>query len=175
MKSKIQKGIIGLVLIFISLSMTSCLSALFESVEKPTVTFKSAEVKNASIAPQPWIDFKFYYNIDNPHPIGITFPRTKYTLFIEGKELTTGYTEANTVIKASGVSPFSFVQRFYLKDLPTIARPLLSQSKISYKMDIIFYFDISGYGEVSVPVTHRGSFDNPIKSKINVPSFKFGM
>lgn len=164
MKRKIQKGIIGLTIVFLSLSMTSCLSALFSSVEKPKVTFDRVEVKNASIAPQPWIDLKFYYNIDNPHPVGVTFPRTRYTFYIENHELTTGSTQANAVIKASGRSPFSFVQRFYLKDLPAIARVLLSQKTIAYKMDITFYFDISGYGTVSVPVTHRGSFDNPIRS-----------
>lgn len=151
---------IALVMFTLIFGMFSGCATLNQLVQKPTVTFHSLDLVNASLLES---TLKFNFKVNNPNPIGLRTGRLDYDLKINGSPFTSGHLDRGVSLPAEGTGTLSVpITVAYLDFLDSI---------VSLVQNRTATYDLKGtmaVGPVDIPFQTRGKFDLPRMPKISL-------
>jgi LEA14-like dessication related protein len=128
------------------------------AVQKPTLTFKSAEVTA--------LDFDgatmaFDFRLHNPNPFGLSLAGVAYWLQLEERVVVRGKVPGGVKIPAEGEVPVRFTARLPFAEVPRLAELVAKGGRVAYTVG--GQVDVeTPIGVIDVPASHSGHVDLPV-------------
>lgn len=147
---------------------TGCafLSNLFSSgFRKPTLTFKSASLADASLG---GATVNLVYSVDNPNPLALSLAEVSYAFFVEGKQVLAGQPPAGFQIPAQGSADLTFPASIKFSDLASVVETFLTKDVARYRAEGQIGLQ-TPVGVLRLPLSKEGDFEVP-----RIPRFEFG-
>ena len=141
------------------------LSNLSSAFKKPTLSFKSASLSDASLG---GATVNLVYSVDNPNPVGISLAEVSYAFSVEGKQVVAGQPPAGLQIPAHGSADLTFPASVKFSDLGAVVETFLTKDSASYRAEGQVGFQ-TPVGVLRVPLSKDGEFEVP-----KVPKFELG-
>ncbi len=135
--------------------------------KRPTLTFKTARLSNASLA-DATVDL--VYEVNNPNGIGLDLASVDYSFFVEGKQVVAGKPRKGLKLKAGGKSELVFPANIRFADIAPVVTTFLNKDNAAYKAQGevgiktplgVLKFPLSKEGTFEVPKVPKVSFQPP--------------
>ena len=95
-----KKSLVNILLLSGILCITGCQS-LEHFFQKPTVTFNTIKIKDMSLNEATAV---FYFDVNNPNPVGSTLSRLTYDLAVNQKSIASGTADQGLQLPAKGTT-----------------------------------------------------------------------
>jgi LEA14-like dessication related protein len=135
--------------------------------QRPTLTFKTARLSNASLS-DATVDL--VYEVNNPNSLGLDLASVDYSFFVEGKQVVAGKPRKGLKLKAGGKSELVFPANVKFADIAPVVTTFLNkdnaafkaQGEVGIKTPIgVLKFPLSKEGTFEVPKIPKVSFQPP--------------
>lgn len=128
--------------------------------ERPTLAFKEARL--------PSIDFNgaeldLVFQVTNPNSVGIDLTRASYALEVEGHKVAAGAPKNGLQIPGGGTADVTFPAKVQWNEIAPALEAVFALDQVRYKAS-----GELGFGPVTLPLSHEGSFAAPKMPKIDV-------
>lgn len=151
---------IALVMFALILGLFGGCATLNQLVQKPTVTFHSLDLEDASLLES---TLRFNFKVNNPNPIGLRTGRLNYDLKINDSPFTSGHLDQGVSLPSEGTGTLSVpITVAYLDFLDSI---------VSLVQNRTATYDLKGtmaVGPFDIPFQTQGKFDLPRMPKISL-------
>jgi LEA14-like dessication related protein len=151
-------------LLFLSCSALDTL--VRDAVQKPRVSFRSAELVGLSFSDA---DLLFVLDIENPNPFGIGMAGFDYDLSIDDASFVSGDKNDRLDIDAGATSSVELPVNLNYADLFSSFSSLLDRDESKYRITMGFSFDLPVLGMIRIPVSREGEM--PV---LRFPDIRFG-
>ena len=159
-------ALISLVALVLFLSCSALDSVMKDTVQKPKVSFKSAELTGLSFTDA---DLLFVLNIENPNSFGVHMAGFDYDFRIDDASFVSGVSEDRLDIDARGSSTVQLPVSIAYEDLFSSFSSLLDKNQSTYQIACGFQFDVPVLGRVRIPVSREGEI--PV---LRFPKIRYG-
>ena len=132
--------------------------------ERPTLSFKEARL--------PEIDFKgaeldLVFLVTNPNPVGLDLTRASYNLEVEGHKVASGTPKNGLKIPGGGTTEVTFPAKLQWNEIAPAIEAVFAMDQVRYKAS-----GELGFGPVTLPLQHEGTFAAPKMPNVDVGSPK---
>lgn len=132
--------------------------------DRPTLSFKEARL--------PHIDFQgaeldLVFQVTNPNLVGLDLSRASYNLEVEGHPVASGAPPNGLKIPAGGSAEVTLPAKVLWNDIAPALEAVFALDQIRYKAS-----GELGFGPVTLPLQHEGTFAGPKMPKFDVGSPK---
>jgi LEA14-like dessication related protein len=148
------------------LSCSALDSVMKDAVQKPGVSFTSAELTGLSFTKA---DLLFVLNIENPNSFGVHMAGFDYDFKIDGASFVSGVSENRLDIDARGSSTVQIPVSVAYDDLFNSFSNLLDRDQSIYRITCGFQFDVPVLGRLRIPVSREGEI--PV---LRFPEIRYG-
>ncbi|NMO19763.1 hypothetical protein HPC49_21025 [Pyxidicoccus fallax] len=166
------------VLAVLSLTTLSGCAALQKMLagafKKPTVSFKTARLADASLSDA---TVNLVYEVNNPNGFGLDLASVDYAFFVEGKQVVAGKPKKGLNLKANGKSELVFPANVKFADIVPVVETFLNKDRAGFKAQGtlgiktplgVLEFPLSKEGTFEVPKIPQVSFQAPRIKNISV-------
>jgi LEA14-like dessication related protein len=154
------------VVIVLFLSCSALDNVMRDAVQKPRVSFRSAELVDLTFSDA---DMLFVLDIENPNSFGVHMAGFDYDFKIDNATFVGGEKEDKLDINAGGTSTVELPVRLNYADLFSSFSSLLDRDESSYDITVGFSFDLPVLGRIRIPVSRKGTI--PV---LRVPKIRYG-
>jgi LEA14-like dessication related protein len=130
---------------------------LAASVQKPTLTFKSATLADVSLGSA---TVNLNFRLDNPNPFGLSLASVQYQLLVEGHQVVAGQPPNGLSIPPSGSADVVFPANVKFADVSPVVETFLTKDVASYTARGTLGVE-TPIGIVTLPVEQSGTFPVP--------------
>ena len=148
------------ILMMAALSLLMGCATLNQIVQKPTVTFDSLDLENASLL-QSTLNFRF--KVNNPNPIGLHASRITYDLKLNGTPFTRGELDRGLSVPAGSVGTLAMPVTVQYLDFFKSISDLMGRGTAAYDLSGTF-----AVGPLNIPFSAAGDFNLPKMPKISL-------
>ncbi len=144
----------------VTLTFSGCAflkNLLAVAFQKPTFTFKTAQVLDVSLA---GATVNLVYELDNPNAIGISIAEVDYALFVEGKQVVAGKPPNGLQLPAQRKSEIQFPTAVKFQDIAPVVQTFLTKDRATYRAEGHIGLQ-SPIGVISFPISKEGEFEVP--------------
>ncbi|MBZ4418065.1 LEA type 2 family protein [Myxococcus sp. RHSTA-1-4] len=150
-----------LVLAVLSLTTLSGCAALQNllkgAFKKPTVTFKTARLADASLSDA---TVNLVYEVSNPNGFGLDLASVDYAFFVEGKQVVAGKPKKGLNLKANGKSELVFPANVKFADIVPVVETFLNKDRAAFKAQGTVGIK-TPIGVIDFPLSKEGTFEVP--------------
>ena len=150
-----------LVLAVLSLTTLSGCAALQNllkgAFKKPTVTFKTARLADASLSDA---TVNLVYEVSNPNGFGLDLASVDYAFFVEGKQVVAGKPKKGLNLKANGKSELVFPANVRFADIVPVVETFLNKDRAAFKAQGTVGIK-TPIGVIDFPLSKEGTFEVP--------------
>jgi LEA14-like dessication related protein len=161
-KPNTAAGRAGVVSMVTLVSLLLGCATLNQIVQKPTVTFDTLNLENASLMES---TLNFHFKVNNPNPIGLHASRITYALKLNGTPFTHGELGHGLSVPAGSVGALSIPVTVRYLDFFKSISDLVRSGTAAYDLSGTF-----AVGPFEIPFSATGSFDLPKMPKISLAS-----
>jgi len=147
-----KKSLVNILLLSGILCITGCQS-LEHFFQKPTVTFNTIKIKDMSLNEATAV---FYFDVNNPNPVGSTLSRLTYDLAVNQKSIASGTADKGLQIPAKGIKTVGLPVLINYFDIVDSITDLIEKKEIAY--DLTGTFNFMGF---DLPYEASGNFPLP--------------
>lgn len=165
------------VLCLTTLSGCAALQSLLKGAfKKPTVSFKTARLADASLSDA---TVNLVYEVNNPNGFGLNLAAVDYAFFVEGKQVVAGKPRSGLSLKANGKSELVFPANVKFADIVPVVETFLNKDRAAFKAQGsvgiktpigVINFPLSKEGTFEVPKIPQVSFQSPRIKNISLSS-----
>lgn len=130
---------------------------LKKGFQKPTLTFKTARLREASLG---GATVDLVYTLKNPNPIGLSLASIDYTFFVEDKQLVAGKPANGLKLRSSGSSDLVFPASVRFQELAPALGAFLSKDVARYRAQGSVGIK-TPLGVLNFPLSREGTFEVP--------------
>ena len=141
-------------------------SVISDSVQKPNVSFQSAELVGLSFSDA---DMLFVLEIENPNPFGVHMAGFDYDFKIDDATFVSGKKDDRLDVDAGGTSTVELPLNLIYRDLFNSFSSLVDRDESSYEITLGFLFDLPVLGTIRIPVSREGVI--PV---LRIPNIRYG-
>jgi LEA14-like dessication related protein len=160
-----------------TLSGCAALQSLLKGAfKKPTVTFKTARLADASLSDA---TVNLVYEVNNPNGFGLNLASVDYDFSVEGKQVVAGKPRSGLSLKANGKSELVFPANVKFADIVPVVETFLTKDRAAFKAQGsvgiktpigVINFPLSKEGTFEVPKVPQVSFQPPRIKNIGLSS-----
>lgn len=99
--------------------------------DRPTLTFESWAARDLDLD---GVTILLRYRVDNPNGFGLDLAELGYALEVEGRPIASGDLPAGLQLRARAASPLDVPVRLRWREVPGLARVLVSQRDVAYRV-----------------------------------------
>jgi len=154
----------AIVIFFFSCSALD--SVIRDNVQKPKVSFRSAELVGLSFSDA---DMLFVLEIENPNPFGVHMAGFDYDFKIDDATFVSGKKDDRLDIDAGGTSSVELPLNLIYGDLFNSFSSLVDRDESSYEITLGFSFDLPVLGMIRIPVSREG-----VLPVLRIPNIRYG-
>jgi LEA14-like dessication related protein len=148
------------------LSCSALDSVMKDAVQKPRVSFTSAELTGLTFADA---DLLFVLEIENPNSFGVHMAGFDYDFRIDEASFVSGVSEDRLDIDAGGSSMVELPVNVTYSDLFSSFSSLIDKDESTYQIACGFTFDLPVLGRIRIPVSREGEI--PV---LRFPKIRYG-
>jgi LEA14-like dessication related protein len=130
---------------------------LGSAFKKPTLTFRSAQLADASLA---GATVNLTYALHNPNPLGLSLASVSYALFVEGKQVVAGAPPKGLQVGAQRTTDLTFPAAVKFAELAPVLQVFLSKDRARYRAEGTIGVQ-TPLGVLSFPLSHEADFEVP--------------
>ena len=154
------------VILVLFFSCSALDSVIRDNVQKPKVSFQSAELVGLSFSDA---DMLFVLEIENPNPFGVHMAGFDYDFKIDDATFVNGTKDDRLDIDAGGTSTVELPLNLIYRDLFNSFSNLVDRDESTYEITLGFSFDLPVLGMIRIPVSREGEI--PV---LRVPKIRYG-
>ena len=148
------------------LSCSALDAVMKDAVQKPRVSFTSAELTGLTFADA---DLLFVLEIENPNSFGVHMAGFDYDFRIDEATFVSGVSENRLDIDAGGSSMVELPVNVAYRDLFSSYSSLIDKDESTYQIVCGFIFDLPVLGRIRIPVNREGEI--PVR---RMPKIRYG-
>lgn len=148
------------------LSCSALDAVMKDTVQKPRVSFRSAELTGLTFAEA---DLLFVLEIENPNSFGVHMAGFDYDFRIDEATFVSGVSEDRLEIDAGGSSMVELPVNVDYSDLFSSFSSLIDKDESTYQIACGFTFDLPVLGRIRIPVSREGEI--PV---LRFPKIRYG-
>ena len=167
-KSGLRIFSVLLFILFFAVSFFSC-SSLSGIFKEPDVSFSSVSIDSINFN---FIDFIFYFEIDNPNSVSLELDSYSYNIIVEEKSIIKGVSQTPFIINKESKSMVEIPASVNFAELFETFTGLYSKESAAYTVDALFTFKLPVFGKMTYNAVHNGTFPVLKIPEISIKSFK---
>jgi LEA14-like dessication related protein len=148
------------------LSCSALDAVMKDTVQKPRVSFRSAELTGLTFADA---DLLFVLEVENPNSFGVHMAGFDYDFRIDEATFVSGVSEDRLDIDAGGSSMVELPVNVDYSDLFSSFSSLIDKDESTYQIACGFTFDLPVLGRIRIPVSREGEI--PV---LRFPKIRYG-
>lgn len=145
-------GLLGVLMVAL-VSLGAC-AGLGRAFEKPRIHVVGVDVQSVSLDSA---DLIFDFSVENPNSLALVLNGVGYRLRVNGEPFLDGRSDQRTELAARGTGRVQLPMKLRFADVMRVLQSLEGERTAGYELRADFRFSVPVVGELTVPVSQRGT------------------